>query len=45
MEVEWVDGSSSWLPLKELKGANTMWMLLSMPLIDDRIDEEPAFDW
>jgi hypothetical protein len=43
LEVEWVDGLTSWLPLKELKETNTI--ETAQYAVDNRIDEEPAFDW
>lgn len=43
LEVEWVDGSTSWLPLKELKETNTI--ETAQYAVDNRIYEEPAFDW
>jgi hypothetical protein len=43
LEVEWVDGSTSWLPLKEIKETNTV--ETTQYSVDNRIDEEPAFDW
>jgi Reverse transcriptase (RNA-dependent DNA polymerase) len=43
LEVEWKDGSMSWLPLKELKEMNAV--EVANYAIANRIDEEPAFDW
>lgn len=43
LEVEWRDGSSSWLSLKELKNSNSVEM--AQYAVDNRIDQEPAFDW
>ena len=43
LEVEWKDGSTSWLPLKELKETNAVQVAEYAVL--NRIDEEPAFDW
>jgi hypothetical protein len=43
MEVEWKDGSTSWLPLKELKETNSV--DVADYAIMNRIDDEPAFDW
>jgi len=43
LEVEWKDGTSSWLPLKTLKETNLV------QVVDythgNKIDMEPAFDW
>jgi len=41
--VEWRDGSSSWLSLKELKNSNTV--EVAQYAINNQIDLEPAFDW
>ena len=43
LKVKWVDGSTSWLPLKELKETNTV--DTARYADDNRIDDEPAFDW
>ena len=43
LEVEWRDGSTSWLPLKELKETNAI--EVAEYAITNRINEEPAFDW
>ena len=43
LEVEWRDGSTSWLPLRELKETNAV--EVAQYAVDNRIDEEPAFDW
>ena len=43
LEVEWRDGSTSWLSLKELKNSNSV--EVAQYAIDNRIDLEPAFDW
>ena len=43
LEVEWADGSTSWLPLKELKETNPVETALYA--FDNKIMEEPAFDW
>jgi len=43
LEVEWKDGSTSWLTLKELKNSNMV--EVAQYAIDNRIDSEPAFDW
>jgi hypothetical protein len=43
LEVEWKDGSTSWLPLKELKKSNAV--EVAEYAIANRIEAEPAFDW
>ena len=43
LEVQWKDGSTLWIPLKELKETNTIEDAEYSML--NRIDEEPAFDW
>jgi hypothetical protein len=43
LEVEWKDGSTSWLPLKELKETNAV--EVSEYAVANHIDDEPAFDW
>ena len=43
LEVEWKDGSTSWIPLKELKETNSV--EVANYAIDNKIDLEPAFDW
>jgi hypothetical protein len=43
LEVEWKDGSTSWLSLKELKNSNAV--EVAQYAIENRIDLEPAFDW
>ena len=43
LEVEWADGSTSWLPLKQLKETNSV--ETAQYAQDNRIIEEPAFDW
>lgn len=43
LEVEWADGTSSWLPLKQLKETNSV--ETAQYARDNRIIEEPAFDW
>ena len=43
LEVEWADGTTSWLPLKELKETNPVETALYA--FDNRIIEEPVFDW
>ena len=43
LEVEWKDGSTSWLSLKELKNSNSVDVAEYAKA--NRIDSEPAFDW
>lgn len=43
LEVKWVDGSTSWLPLKQLKEMNAV--ETAQYARDNRIIKEPAFDW
>jgi len=43
MEVEWKDGTSSWLPLKTLKETNPV--QVTNYAHGNKIDMEPAFDW
>mmetsp|Transcript_2147 Transcript_2147/g.3294 ORF Transcript_2147/g.3294 Transcript_2147/m.3294 type:complete len:1178 (+) Transcript_2147:1032-4565(+) len=43
LEVEWKDGSSSWISLKEMKNSNPV--EVAQYAIDNRIDHEAAFDW
>ena len=43
LEIEWKDGSSSWISLKEMKNSNPV--EVEQYAIDNRIDHEPAFDW
>jgi len=43
MEVEWRDGSTSWLPLKTLKETNPIQVADYAKA--NKIDMEPAFDW
>jgi len=43
LEIEWKDGSTSWLPLKEVKVTSTV--EVAEYAINNRIDDEPAFDW
>ena len=42
-EVEWKDGSTSWLPLKEMKETNPV--DVAQYARDNRLLEEPAFAW
>lgn len=41
--MEWVDGLTSWLPLKEIKETNAV--DTAQYAIHNRINEEPAFEW
>ena len=41
--VEWKDGSSSWIPLKNLKASNPV--ELAKYAAGNRLDVEPAFKW
>ena len=43
LEVEWKDGSTSWVTLKNLKETNTV--AVAEYAVANRIDAEPAFDW
>jgi len=43
LEVEWWDGSTSWLPLKTLKETNPVQVADNAQ--GNKIDMEPAFDW
>mgnify|MGYP006209932497 CR=1 FL=1 len=43
LEVEWVDGSTSWVSLKDLKESNSL--EVSQYAVNNRIDTEPAFNW
>eukprot|EP00934_Nitzschia_sp_Nitz4_P002319 Nitzschia sp. Nitz4//scaffold471_size5685//193//5616//NITZ4_009210-RA/size5685-processed-gene-0.1-mRNA-1//1//CDS//3329552692//2319//frame0 len=43
LEIEWKDGSTSWLTLKELKETNPIEVALYA--VANRIDDEPAFSW
>ncbi len=43
LEVEWKDGSISWLPLTALK--ETKSVEVAQCAISNHIDTEPAFDW
>ena len=42
LEVEWKDGTMSWLPLSMLKKDNPL--EVAQYAIQNRIDDEPAFD-
>ena len=41
--VEWKDGSSQWIPLKDLKVSNPI--ELAEYSVANKIDKEPAFNW
>ena len=41
--VEWKDGLSDWVPLKELKASNPA--ELAEYVVANRIQDEPAFSW
>ena len=41
--MEWKDGSTSWVPLKDLKVSNPL--ELAEYAINNKIDREPAFHW
>jgi hypothetical protein len=43
LEVEWRDGTTSWLPLKTLKNTNSV--QVAEYTHGNKIDIEPAFDW
>ena len=43
LEVEWKDGTTSWLPLKEIKETNPV--EVANYAISNQIDTEPALDW
>jgi hypothetical protein len=43
LEIEWKDGSTSWVPLKDIKETNMV--EVAQYALDNRIIEEPAFDW
>jgi hypothetical protein len=43
LEIEWKDGSTSWLPLKALKETNPV--EVAVYAVDNQINDEPAFDW
>jgi hypothetical protein len=42
-EIKWKDGTTSWLPLKELKETNSV--EVAQYARDNQIIEEPAFAW
>lgn len=41
--VEWFDGSTDWVPLKNLKDTNPV--KLAKYAVANKITEEPAFAW
>lgn len=41
--VQWKDGSSDWVPLKDLKNSNPVH--LAQYAVANKIDHEPAFSW
>ncbi|KAL7581422.1 hypothetical protein ACA910_022004 [Epithemia clementina (nom. ined.)] len=43
VEIEWREGFTSWLPMKEVKATNSV--ELAEYAVANRIDHEPAFDW
>ena len=43
IEVEWKDGTVSWVPLKDLKASNPV--ELAEYAVANNIDDEPAFNW
>ena len=43
LQVEWKDGSMSWVDLKDLKESNPL--ELAEYAVANRIDDEPAFNW
>ena len=43
LQVEWRDGSTSWLPLKDLKESNPV--EVAEYAVNNKIAEEPAFMW
>lgn len=43
LEVEWKDGTVSWVPLKDLKHSNPV--ELAEYAVANNIDDEPAFKW
>jgi hypothetical protein len=42
-QVEWADGSTSWVPLKDLKASNPV--EVAEYVVANQISEEPAFAW
>lgn len=43
LEVEWKDGTTSWLPSKEVKATNQV--EVAEYAVANHIDTEPTFDW
>ncbi len=43
IEIEWMDNTTSWLPLKEVEATNSV--ELAEYAIKNQIDTEPPFDW
>ncbi len=43
IEIEWMDNTTSWLPLKEVKATDSV--ELAEYAVKNQIDTEPAFDW
>jgi len=43
INIEWWDGSTSWIPLKEIKYSNPLELV--QYVIANQIDKEPAFAW
>ena len=43
LQVEWKDGSVSWVPLKDLKASNPV--ELAEYAVANDISDEPAFNW
>ena len=43
LEVEWADGTTSWLPLAKVKDSNPV--DVAEYAVQNKIDHEPAFDW
>ena len=43
MEIEWIDGTSSWIPLADIKEANPI--EVAQYAISMNIHNEPAFAW
>jgi hypothetical protein len=43
LEVEWNDGTTAWIPLKEIKETNSV--EVAQYTCDNQIIEEPAFAW
>ena len=43
IEIKWRDGSTLWLPMKEVKATNSV--ELAEYAVENWTDDEPAFDW